>query len=282
MRFSLKVVYLGFYYDGYQRQKHTKNTIEENIINALKKAGYISDVKSSKFQSASRTDKGVSALGQTVAFSTQKEKIHIGLINHFLPESIKVWAVATVNEEFNPRKDAQMKHYTYIIPKDEINNLKRIVKIAKLLEGQKYNFKYLSIKDKNEKNPILSINEIKVSSKKTSNLIFIDFFGKRFLYGQIRKIITLMMLYEKKKVTINDVKKILNGEKIKVSIAPANATRLILMDVFYKNLKFEPNNVVALKIINRFIEHYKNFLVKSEISKIIIDGLRIKMKEANL
>ena len=276
LRFAIKVAYLGFYYEGYQRQKHTKNTIEEKIIDALKKADYLKDVKLANFQSASRTDKGVSALGQTVAFTTSKNQIHLGRINHFLPKYIRAWAFAEAQEKFNPRREAIMKQYTYIVFDEDINDIEKLLEVASLLEGKQYDFRYLSIKDKVKRNTILVIDRIRIAQK--DKLIFIDFFGKRFLYGQIRKLVSLMKLYSDNKISIDDVRKILNGKRIKVSIAPANAINLILREIYYKQLKFNVEEGIALKIIRSFSEYYKEYRIKSEIGKLLVKGLEDKKK----
>ena len=276
LRFAVKVAYLGFYYEGYQRQKHTRNTIEEKIIDALKKAGYLRDVKRANFQSASRTDKGVSALGQTVAFTTSKNQIHLGRINHFLPKYIRTWAFAEVSDKFNPRREAIIKHYTYIVFDEDIISIEKLLKVASLLEGKQYDFKYLSIKDKVERNTILAIDRIRISRK--DKLIFIDFFGKRFLYGQIRKLVSLMKLYSNNKISLDDVRDVLNGKKIKVSIAPANASNLILREIYYKRLKFNVEEGIVLKIIRSFSEYYKEYRIKSEIGKLLVNDLENKKK----
>ncbi|MCX7599990.1 MAG: tRNA pseudouridine(38-40) synthase TruA [Armatimonadetes bacterium] len=67
---------------------------------------------------ASRTDAGVHALGQVVAFFTER-RVPVGrfpqALNDLLPRDIAVVAAAEVPEDFHPRFDAIGKLYTYRI-----------------------------------------------------------------------------------------------------------------------------------------------------------------------
>ena len=55
---------------GSQRQPDLP-TVESEVISALTQIGAISTIDESRFGFASRTDKGVSALGHVVAFDTE-------------------------------------------------------------------------------------------------------------------------------------------------------------------------------------------------------------------
>ena len=156
MRYALKIFYLGNY-EGFQRQP-SKETIEGHLIRAFKKTGLIEDIKTARYISAGRTDKGVHALGQIIAISTLKEPV-LPAINSVLPKNIIVWASKIVNEEFNPRHHALSRYYrfyTYYSGED-INLLKEG---AKILEGV-HDFK-LFCKKQPEKNTIRHIFQVQV------------------------------------------------------------------------------------------------------------------------
>ena len=76
MRVALKFAYDGEPFYGYARQPNLK-TVEGEIINTLIKNKFINNPKNSVFRSASRTDKGVSSFGNTVAFNTEKDISHL-------------------------------------------------------------------------------------------------------------------------------------------------------------------------------------------------------------
>eukprot|EP00741_Cyanophora_paradoxa_P003508 tig00000711_g3406.t1 len=65
---ALKLAYVGIKYDGFAAQENTENSIEAHLFKALQKTCLIKDRASSHYSRCGRTDKGVSALGQVVAF----------------------------------------------------------------------------------------------------------------------------------------------------------------------------------------------------------------------
>ena len=69
MRIAIKFAYDGRIFKGYARQPKLK-TDEGTIIKNLMKLGFIKNIEESFFRSASRTDKGVSAICNVFAFNT--------------------------------------------------------------------------------------------------------------------------------------------------------------------------------------------------------------------
>ena len=61
--FAFKFGYIGKNYEGLVIQKHTKNTVEDKIINSLIKASLIENFENSNYSRCGRTDSGVSAVG---------------------------------------------------------------------------------------------------------------------------------------------------------------------------------------------------------------------------
>src|SRR5213594_4061523 len=69
VRIAMKIAYDGTVFHGQARQPGLR-TVEGEVIHALVRAPAIRDVRTARFESASRTDRGVSALGNVVAFDT--------------------------------------------------------------------------------------------------------------------------------------------------------------------------------------------------------------------
>jgi tRNA pseudouridine38-40 synthase len=74
---------------------------------------------------AGRTDSGVHALGQVVAFRTKWRhtvgELHRGW-NAVLPEDVAVWSLAKVGLDFHPRFDARSRHYRYTVWNHPVRN----------------------------------------------------------------------------------------------------------------------------------------------------------------
>ena len=135
-RYLFKFYYIGSRkYFGSQRQPNYL-TIEETLITALQEKDYITDIKKSGFEVASRTDKFVSARGSAFSFITDKTPILME-INSALPKRIGIWAYTKVPLDYYSRYNAQFRHYKYVTRYFKrslnINNMKRA---CKALEGR--------------------------------------------------------------------------------------------------------------------------------------------------
>jgi tRNA pseudouridine38-40 synthase len=112
-RLKLTVEYDGTDYVGWQRQLNG-TSIQEVLERAL------SDLFGAEVATlaAGRTDAGVHALGQVVAFDAPRAlplTAYLRGLSALLPEDISVVAAAEVPEDFDPRRDALGKRYRYLI-----------------------------------------------------------------------------------------------------------------------------------------------------------------------
>ena len=86
----VKIGYIGTNYQGFQKQKHTRNTIQNIIEEAL----YKSFNEKIKVIGASRTDKGVHALAQMIQFKEVKSidaEKYVYILNNKLPKDIRAY-----------------------------------------------------------------------------------------------------------------------------------------------------------------------------------------------
>ena len=91
MRVALKLAYLGTEYYGYQIQPGVP-TIEGKLLKALRDAGALKNLSKARYSAAGRTDRGVHALGQVIAFDTEgAESAKPGMINRDLHQ---IWIYA--------------------------------------------------------------------------------------------------------------------------------------------------------------------------------------------
>lgn len=111
---ALRVEYDGTRYAGFQRQRRSQRSIQaelEDAIEAMSGAAC-------RVAAAGRTDAGVHARGQVVAFRTRLrlavDRIPYAL-NARLPDDIVVQEAWEVGPEFHPRRDARSKVYRYTI-----------------------------------------------------------------------------------------------------------------------------------------------------------------------
>jgi tRNA pseudouridine38-40 synthase len=113
LRVAAIVEYDGTGFAGLQRQ-----TTEPSIQACFESMARAFGVRECGFRAAGRTDAGVHARGQVVAFSLPesiRSKNLVSAVNWHLPESVRVRRVETVPDDFDPRRDAIRRTYRYLL-----------------------------------------------------------------------------------------------------------------------------------------------------------------------
>lgn len=209
MNYKLIIAYDGGKYQGWQKNKNAKETIQHRIDMHLSKLLG----EEIQIQGSGRTDKGVHATGQVANFITKK-KLNPGKLLHdlnkALPEDISVKSISQVDDQFHSRFSAIHKTYEYTIWKvfarekplfqrkyvyaltEEI--VEAIAKKAKPLDVEAmkaacevfvgtHDFKGFS-SDKTKKSTVRTINNIDIMED--DNKIVISINGDGFLYNMVR------------------------------------------------------------------------------------------------
>ena len=111
---AFRLAYDGTGYRGFQRQPHGE-TVEDAILEALEALGVgFEDGTPAGYAAAGRTDAGVSARAQTVAFEAP-EWLTPRAFNAELPADVRAWASADVPGSFHATHDAVERHYRYFL-----------------------------------------------------------------------------------------------------------------------------------------------------------------------
>ena len=239
MRYALKFTYYGKGFHGFARQPNVL-TVEGEIIRVLKENNIISSAKESVFRSASRTDKGVSAFGNVVAFNTMKrmEVDDLKDLNSDLND-IYFYGLKHVSEGFYPRY-ARMRWYRYYMRVDDLDT-NRFLRAAVLFTGT-HDFSNFARVEKH-RSPVRRIENIVVEETE-NDVVTVDFFAQSFLWQQVRRMVAAM---EKVGMNALDEKRmeyaLTHGEE-RVDFGIANAESLVLVDVLY-DIDFEVNEEVS-------------------------------------
>jgi tRNA pseudouridine38-40 synthase len=228
MRCAVKFGYDGTMFEGFHRQKGMR-TVEEELIGALKDSGFIEDEKGARFSSASRTDRGVSAIGNVFSFDFHHRLSTIVPNLNSKCRSVWFWGIAEVPNDFNPRH-AENRWYRYHLPTRL--NLETFEHGSNLFVGS---HDFLSYTRRAEGDTERTIDSIEVSQD--SDFIILDFKARRFLWNMIRRIVSALLRLEKGIVTLDDIAESLEGKK-KFNFGLAPAEELVLMDVSH-GLDFE-------------------------------------------
>jgi tRNA pseudouridine38-40 synthase len=110
-RYQVILSYDGTEFHGFQRQG-SERTVQLEVENALRRMGW----KERSILAAGRTDAGVHANGQVIAFDLQwshDTETLARAMNAHLPEDIGIRSVKIVDPAFHPRFDAVWRTYRY-------------------------------------------------------------------------------------------------------------------------------------------------------------------------
>lgn len=113
MRLALTIEYEGTRYQGFQYQVNAPS-IQGELEQAIERL----TGERARVQGAGRTDAGVHAEAQVVAFDTasaHSPKTFVSALNHYLPDDIAVKAAYIVKPNFDPRRRARSRTYRYSI-----------------------------------------------------------------------------------------------------------------------------------------------------------------------
>lgn len=222
-RIALKFGYDGSSFNGYQRQPE-RRTVEGEIIETLEAVGAIEDPESSAFQSGSRTDAGVHALANAVAFNTDFGSADLLSALNAKCRHILFHSYLEVPATFNPRK-AVMRHYRYLLRGRYDRG--RLESALKLFVGTR---DFSNFAKSGPGGRFRSIERVGISE--ISGWTAIDLHGRSFLHNMVRRIVSAAVLAAEGKITEGDIESALSGGPAK-SFGLARPEFLILMDIDY-------------------------------------------------
>lgn len=241
--YKLIVEYDGKNYNGWQRQKNSKNTIQGILESSFK------SILREKVNviGAGRTDTGVHALNQVANFKISHE-INIERtsysVNSVLPKTITVKNIIRVPLDFHSRYSAKKREYLY-----KITFVKRSVEadyfyklnytldfklIDRFIEILKGNKSYKSLcKNRSDKYGFTcNVLDMKYVLNKSKGELRFTIVANRFLHSMVRATVGCLIDIGRAKL---DFKKTKNefekGEKIKTLYLPGNA--LFLKQIYY-------------------------------------------------
>ncbi len=221
VRVALKIAYDGREFHGYARQPDTR-TVEGEVVRALTKAGLIEGLEASQFRGASRTDAGVSAIGNVVAFDGEAaDEATVGRFND-AAKGVWSWAVAELPPGYDPRK-ARQRWYEYTILKDA--DAAKLRTAAQAFVGT-HDFAAFASPDAERTRRHLDGIEVTDSA----DGILIDVRAPSFLRGMVRRIVSALLAVERGDATEEDLRAALaTGKGPDLGQVPPEP--LVLMDV---------------------------------------------------
>lgn len=222
MRYKITIEYNGSDFSGWQKQKHSTNSIQETIENAI--FNFIGERVT--LCCGGRTDAGVHALGQVAHFDIKVEfepyRVRNAINYHLKSTAVSILNVEIVDDTFHARFSAKKRYYEYRIinryapavlkagyvwqvfkPLD-VNIMREA---AKYLLG-KHDLSSFRSKDCQAKNPVKTIDTIDIIQN--GDCINIKISALSFLHNQVRIIVGTLVEFGKNKTSPQEMLKILN------------------------------------------------------------------------
>jgi tRNA pseudouridine38-40 synthase len=229
MRLALKFGYDGRRFHGFGRQPGQR-TVEGDILRALGEIGVLGKSQTPhdiNYGAASRTDAGVSALGNVLALDTAfRPEALLRALNARL-EDIWFHSIAAVPAGFIPRH-AAMRWYRYHLMSDEIGDWNALRRALRLFVGT---HDFTNFCRPEGKSAVRSIQQLK--ARRSGPFISVDLFSMGFLWNQVRRIMGAALGVSRGELKVAEVKRALDHPTKRADLGLAAPEPLFLMDVAY-------------------------------------------------
>lgn len=229
---AFRLAYDGTGYRGFQRQPHGE-TVENALFDALRDLDIAFEGGSPVgYAAAGRTDAGVSARAQTVAFETPIW-LSPRALNSELPKSVRAWASADVPESFHATHDAAERVYRYFLYAPEVDD--GLAESAAAELSGEHDFHNFTPDDEGTE------RELSVSVRRDDAFLVIDCRAGGFARRLVRRLVSMLdaVAREERKPAFIDralAPASLSGPD---GIGSAAAEPLVLLDVRYPDVEFE-------------------------------------------
>ncbi len=204
MRIALGVEYDGSGFYGWQLQKHSDNTVQFAVEQALSR---VAD-HPVRVVCAGRTDTGVHAMEQVVHFDTEARRTPRQWVfgcNANLPKSVCVLWAREVEDSFHARFSAIRRRYRYVIINRPVRPTFhagrttwqfRPLDVAPMREAASYllgthDFTSYRAQACQAKSPVRTVSQLEVS--RWGEFVFIDIEANAFLHHMVRNIAGVLM-----------------------------------------------------------------------------------------
>jgi tRNA pseudouridine38-40 synthase len=225
MRLAFRIAYFGGRFMGSQIQPDLR-TIEGEFIAACIRLGLFTDWHAAGFVSSGRTDRGVHALGQVVAFTTGHPERAVATLNIQLPMDIWCSGYSPVSPGFHPRYDAQWRTYRYYFREDGLDT-GAMNAAAALFVGM---HDFSGFAKATDKNPIRTI--LSASVGLDSGIVYFEVTAQSFLWHMVRCMAKTLADAGARTCRADEIEQRLSGNYEK-GLEPAPPDGLVLWDIGY-------------------------------------------------
>jgi tRNA pseudouridine38/39 synthase len=287
-KIAVQLAYVGFLIpEGFVQQAPDDNTVEDHLFKSAAKCCLTESRELGEYSRCGRTDKGVSAIGNVIAFMVRSkakpgeelpavsDEMDYGLLlNRVLPEGIRCVRWAPVADDFDARFDCSFRAYRYFFVQNSLN-LAAMREACALLVGENdyRNFCTHDVSNVTHFNRRILEAEIVETAMQGSadprfKMCYMYVKGTAFLYHQVRCTFALLRMVglglEKPSLIsrLLDVKK----QVQKPQYNPAGDAPLVLYETGYPEAKLqwiENSADCQLKLAQHNYELWQRYMLHS-------------------
>jgi len=229
---AFRIAYDGQPYHGFQRQPDVP-TVEDALLDALRDLDVLADDADTPpgYAAAGRTDAGVSALAQTVAFEAP-EWLSPAAFNGELPGTIRAWASADVTPDFHATHHASEREYTYFLHAPE-GSKQRARSALDALAGS-HDFHNLTPDETGTE------RDLATSLERDGPFLVCRFRAGGFPREFVRRAVTLVAERARGEAPLDRIERVLSPDPVEgpEGLGPAPPEPLVLTEVSYPDAKF--------------------------------------------
>lgn len=230
--YAYRVAYDGRPYHGFQRQPDV-TTVEGRLLAALAELDLAESADSPPpcYAAAGRTDAGVSAVSQTVAFAAP-DWAEARVLNDAVPDSIAVWARAVAPSGFHATHAATRRSYRYHLDGDSLDE-SLLRDAVDVLSGH-HDVRHLCASSAAE--PRVTT----ITIHRLDGWFALDFHAPGFARQQVRRTVAAITAVAAGAVPFGRLGALLSADALPGhhGVGPAPAEALVLTDVEYPSLAF--------------------------------------------
>lgn len=262
---AYRVAYDGTQFRGFQRQPDVR-TVEGELLSALTALGVVETGTPAGYAAAGRTDAGVSARCQTVAFQAP-DWLSPPAFNSELPESVRVWASADVDAGFHATHHAVEREYTYFLHAPEAR-FDRARSACKRLSGE-YDFHNLTPDETG------TVRDLSLAVDRENATLVLTVSAGGFARQLVRRLVSVVREVATGEAGIERIDRVLAADSLPgpEGVAPAPAYGLVLTDVAYPGLSFQVDTDAAESARGVFTSRASEWATRARVAQRISEGV---------
>ncbi|WP_436933564.1 tRNA pseudouridine(38-40) synthase TruA [Halovenus marina] len=234
---AYRIAYDGRPFHGFQRQPDVE-TVEGVLLDALSDLGVVESGTPRGYAAAGRTDAGVSAVAQTVAFAAP-DWLDPAAFSSELPAEVRVWTSADVPADFHATHDATEREYTYHLYAPD-GSISRARTALDELSGE-HDFHNLTPDEEG------TVRTLSTAVRRDGDFLIVSLRAGGFARQLVRRLVSVVAAVARGETELARIERVLGADSLSgpEGVAPAPAYPLVLTDVVYPDVSFETDDSLA-------------------------------------